>query len=70
MTAPPPRAPGAGGAPAGAPGGLAADVQRLEGLIEEARHRVARQIADTLAARYGVDPRLPPDAIIDQLARR
>ncbi|HET6150989.1 MAG TPA: RDD family protein [Polyangia bacterium] len=45
-------------------------LERRDKLPEEARHRVARQIADTLAARYGVDAQLPPDAIIDQLARR
>ena len=45
-------------------------LERRDKLPEEARYRVARQIADKLAARYGVDPRLSVDAIIDQLARK
>ncbi|HET6150990.1 MAG TPA: stage II sporulation protein M [Polyangia bacterium] len=42
MTAPPPRGPEAGGVAGRAPGGLAADVQRLESLIDQARHHPRR----------------------------
>jgi len=45
-------------------------LERRDKLPEEARYRVARQIADKLGARYGIDPQLAPDAIIDQLARK
>ena len=72
-----PRSAGLARAPA-APSGLSASdralvhdfLERRDRLPPEARARVSRQIADQLAARYGVDPRLPADAVIDQLARK
>ena len=45
-------------------------LDRRDKLPEPARDRVARQIADKLAARYGVEPTLAPDIIIDQLVRK
>lgn len=45
-------------------------LERRDRLPQEARARVARQIADQLGARYGVDSQLAPDAVIDQLARK
>ena len=45
-------------------------LERRDRLPQEARTRVARQIAEQLGARYGVDPQLAPDAVIDELARR
>ena len=45
-------------------------IDRRAMLPDPARARIARQIADQLAPRYGMDPSLSPDAIIDELAKR
>jgi len=45
-------------------------IERRNVLPDPARANVARQIAEQLGPRYGVDPSLAPDAIIDELAKR
>jgi uncharacterized RDD family membrane protein YckC len=75
---PPPRFAGSAGASAGNPSPLSPGdralvhdfLDRRASLAEEARARVARQIADRLAPRYGIDPSLAADSILDELARR
>jgi uncharacterized RDD family membrane protein YckC len=75
---PPPRFAGASGATAGNPAALSpADralvhdfLDRSASLADPARARVAQQIADRLAPRYGIDPSLAADRILDELAKR
>jgi uncharacterized RDD family membrane protein YckC len=45
-------------------------IARRDLLLDPARANIARQIAEQLGPRYGVDPSLAPDAIIDELAKR
>jgi uncharacterized RDD family membrane protein YckC len=45
-------------------------VERRNGLPDPARANIARQIAEQLGPRYGVDPTLAPDAVIDELAKK
>jgi uncharacterized RDD family membrane protein YckC len=42
-------------------------LERRHGLASATRDRLDRQIADKLAVRYGIDPRLPAAAILDEL---
>jgi hypothetical protein len=39
-------------------------------LMPDARASVEREIADTLAKRYGMDPTLPAASILSELAKR
>jgi uncharacterized RDD family membrane protein YckC len=45
-------------------------IERRSSLPDPARANVARQIAEQLGPRYGVDPTLLPDAVIDELAKK
>ncbi len=75
---PQPRFAGMAGASAGNPSPLSPGdralvrdfLDRRASLTEEARTRVARQITDRLAPRYGIDPLLAVDSILDELAKR
>jgi uncharacterized RDD family membrane protein YckC len=64
-------------ASSGAPPVSAADralvhdfLDRRSTLTEPVRERLARQIADKLAVRYGINPALSPDWILEELAKR
>jgi uncharacterized RDD family membrane protein YckC len=45
-------------------------LDRRSNLSAEAKARLSRQIANQMAPRYGIDPSLSADSILDQLAKR
>lgn len=45
-------------------------IERRNSLPDPARANIARQIAEQLGPRYGIDPSLAPDAILDELVKK